>query len=135
MIKKINIFILFLSLSVMGMSQTEDNKCGQLPHVNPTVKPVCSDDIKAILSDNLPSAFKKDGKYESSFKMIVDCNGVIESVIYKKGNLSDIQQKHFLAQIKKLKDWTAGQVEGRDVKTTVYITVDVVNRLLSYKVF
>jgi hypothetical protein len=135
MIKKINILILFLSLSMIGFSQTEDKKCGQLPHVNPTIKAVCSNDVQSILSENLPVSFKKDSKHESTFKMIIDCFGRIDMVIYKNGNLTKAEQKHFLLQINKLKDWTSGQVDGKDVKTTVYITVDVVNRTVIYKVY
>jgi hypothetical protein len=131
--KKINIFILFLSLSIVGFSQENIKPCGQLPQVNPTVKAKCSNDVQVILSESLPSSFSKDKNYESTFKLIVDCNGRIDMVIYKKGNLSESQQKYFLTQLNKLKDWTSGQQDGIDVSTTVYFTIDVENKELIFK--
>ena len=50
-------------------------------------------DNKVVLSESLPTSFSKDKKFESTFKLIVDCNGRIDMVIYKKGNLSESQQK------------------------------------------
>ena len=131
--KKITTLILFLSLSILSFSQDDIKPCGQLPHVNPTVKAKCTNEIDAILAESLPSSFSKDKNYESTFKLIVDCNGRIDMVIYKKGNLSESQQKYFLTQLNKLKDWSAGQVEGRDVSTTVYFTIDVKKREIVFK--
>lgn len=131
--KKLNILLLFFSLSLISFSQEDIKPCGQLPHINPTVKAKCSNDIKVVLSEKLPTSFSKDSKYESTFKLIVDCNGRIDMVIYKKGNLSESQQKYFLLQLNKLIDWTAGQVDGKDVSTTVYFTIEVVKRQISFK--
>ena len=133
--KKINIFILFLTISFVTFSQDEIKPCGQLPQINPTVKAKCSNDIQAILSESLPSSFSKDKNYESTFKLIVDCNGRIDMVIYKKGNLSESQQKYFLTQLNKLKDWTSGQKDGTDVSTTVYFTIDIVKRSVTFERF
>ena len=131
--KKLNIIIIFLSLSLVSFSQDDIKPCGQLPHVNPTVKAKCSNDIQTVLTESLPASFSKAKSYESTFKLIVDCNGRIDMVIYKKGNLTESQQKYFLTQFNKLKDWSAGQVEAKDVSTTVYFTIDVVKRELSFK--
>lgn len=134
MLQKINLFILFIGLATIGFSQSEDIKpCGQLPYATPTVKAKCENDMQKILSANLPATFKKDKSYNSSFKLIIDCNGRIDMVIYKKGNFTEAQQKHFLTLINTLKDWKAGQVDGKDVSTTVYITIDVNNRLVDVK--
>ena len=81
----------------------------------------------------MPASFSKAKSYESTFKLIVDCNGRIDMVIYKKGNLTESQQKYFLTQFNKLKDWSAGQVDAKGVSTTVYFTIDVVKRELSFK--
>ena len=104
-------------------------------NVNPTVKAKCSNDIQSILNENLPASLSKEKTYTSSFKLLVDCNGSIDMVIYKKGDLSETQQKYFLTQLNKLNDWTAGQVEGSDVSTTVYITIDINKRQLAYKIY
>lgn len=135
MTKGIKVLLVFLSLTMVGFSQEDIKPCGQLPHVNPTVKTKCLSDVKSILSNGLPSSFNKEKSYQSSFKLIIDCNGRIDMVIYKKGNFSEAQQKHFLTQINKLKDWSAGQVDGKDVSTTVYITIDVNKRVVTYKLY
>lgn len=131
--KKINTFLLFISLSIISFSQDEIKPCGQLPQVNPTIKAICSNDIQSVLSEDLPASFAKDKSYQSTFKLIVDCNGRIDMVIYKKGNLSEAQQVFFLNQLNKLKDWSAGQMEGKDVSTTVYFTIDVEKREIIFK--
>jgi len=135
MLKKLNILMLFMGLSMLSFSQDEIKPCGQLPTVNPTLKPKCNNDMQKVFSQNLPSSFNKEKSYNSSFKLIVDCNGRIDMVIYKKGNFSESQQKHFLTLINTLKDWNAGQVDGKDVSTTVYITIDVNKRVVSFKVY
>jgi hypothetical protein len=132
MIKSLSI-ITFLLISSFSFSQKEIKPCGQLPQVNPTVKPICENNIQNILSTGLPSIFKEKAKYESTFKLLIDCNGRIDMVIYKNGNLDTAQQKHFLGLINKLKDWKAGQVNEVDVTTTVYFTIDIDNRKLVYK--
>lgn len=133
--KKINFLLLFLGLTIISFSQDTYKKCGQLPHLNPTVKAKCSNDIQKILAEALPASFVKGKTYTSSFKLIIDCNGIIDMVIYKKGDLSTEQQKYFLTQINKLKDWSAGQLNGKDVSTTIYMAIDVSNRQMSYKLF
>jgi len=132
MIKTLSIITVLL-ISSITFSQNEIKPCGKLPHVNPTVKPICENDIQNVLSENLPSSFKEKVKYESTFKLLIDCNGRIDMVIYKRGNLTTTQQKHFLGLINTLKDWKAGQSNKVDVTTTVYFTIDVDNRQLVYK--
>lgn len=132
MIKRLSIITAIL-ISNFAFSQEDIKPCGQLPQVNPTVKAVCENDIQKTLSTGLPSIFKEKAKYESTFKLIVDCNGRIDMVIYKNGNLSSAQQKHFLVLINELKDWQAGQVNKNTVSTTVYFTIDIDNRKLVYK--
>ena len=132
MIKSLSI-ITFLLISSFSFSQKEIKPCGQLPQVNPTVKPICENNIQNILSTGLPSIFKEKAKYESTFKLLIDCNGRIDMVIYKNGNLSAAQQKHFLVLINELKDWKAGQQNKTDVTTTVYFTIDIDDRKVEYK--
>jgi len=132
MIKKLSIVAAIL-ISSIGFSQDEIKPCGQLPQANPSVKAVCENNIQSILSSDLPSLFKEKAKYESTFKLLVDCNGRIDMVIYKNGNLDSAQQKHFLGLINELKDWKAGQSNKVDVTTTVYFTIDIDNRIVEYK--
>jgi len=132
MIKSLSIIALVF-MSTWSFSQDDIKPCGQLPYAVPTVKAVCENDIQKILSDSLPTLFKEKGKYESTFKLLVDCNGRIDMVIYKNGNLDTEQQKHFLLLFNDLKDWKAGQVKEVDVSTTVYFTVNIVNRQLEFK--
>lgn len=132
MIKSISIIALLL-VSSLTFSQEEIKPCGQLPFANPTVKPICENNIQNVLSEGLPSIFKEKATYESTFKLLIDCNGRIDMVIYKNGNLDTAQQKHFLSLINKLKDWKAGQMNEVDVTTTVYFTIDIDNRKLVYK--
>ena len=132
MIKLLSVLLVFLTTTV-SFSQDDIKPCGQLPHVNPTVKPICENDIQKVLSDSLPLIFKEKAKYESTFKLLIDCNGRIDMVIYKNGNLNTEQQKHFLLLLNDLKDWKAGQVNDVDVSTTVYFTIDIINRQLEFK--
>tara|TARA_B100000809_G_C15020914_1_gene488405 strand:- start:285 stop:689 length:405 start_codon:yes stop_codon:yes gene_type:complete len=131
--KKLNVFVLFLILSIVSFSQESIKPCGQIPQINPTVKAKCLNDINEVLSESLPESFSKDKKYESTFKLIVDCNGRIDMVIYKRGNLSESQQKYFLTQLNELKDWTSAQHNGTDVSTAVYFTIDLAERQITFK--
>ncbi len=132
MIKSIPLIAVFL-ISIVSFSQDEIKPCGQLSNDNPTVKPVCETNIENVLTDNLPLIFKEKAKYKSTFKLLIDCNGRIDMVIYKNGNLDTAQQKHFLLLINKLRGWKAGQVNEVDVSTTVYLTIDIDDRQLKVK--
>ena len=58
--KKINLLLLFVSLALVSFSQDDIKKCGQIPHVNPTVKAKCSNDIQSIPTENLPASLAKN---------------------------------------------------------------------------
>ena len=132
MIKIISIIAIVL-MSSLSIAQDEIKPCGQLPHVNPTVKAICESSIKEVLSDSLSPIFKEKSKYESTYKLLIDCNGRVDMVIYKNGNLSSEQQKYFLLKLNELRDWKACQVNKVDVSTTVYFTIDIINRQLEFK--
>jgi len=131
--KKLSLLLIFVSVSFLNFAQ--DKPCGQLPVVNPQVKAVCHSDIKTILTKDLPETFTKKSKHHGTFKLIVDCNGEINMVISKKGNLTPEEEKYFLVQINDLRDWTPAKVKGGDVSSTVYFTVDINNRVLTFKQF
>lgn len=130
--KKLSI-IVAVFISSVAFSQDEIKPCGQLPQVNPTVKAICENDINGILSEGLPASFKLKESYKSTFKLLIDCNGRIDMVIYKNGTLNSAQQKHFLVLLNKLKDWKSGQLNEVDVTTSVYFTIDIENRELEIK--
>jgi len=132
MIKSLSIVTVFI-VSSFSFSQADIKPCGQLPNINPTVKPICENNIQKVLSSSLPLLFKEKSKYESTFKLLIDCNGRIDMVIYKNGNLDTSQQKYFLGLINTLKDWKAGQSNKVDVSTSVYFTIDIDDRQLVYK--
>ncbi len=129
------LFILFISIFLVSTSFSQDRQCGQLPVIKPSEKAVCNNDVAKILNENLPEVFKKDQSYQSSFKIILDCNGIIDFVVYKKGNLNTEQQKYFLTQINKLKDWKVAKQNDRYVSSVLYITIDVNNRKAEYKFY
>lgn len=109
--------------------------CGQLPVINPTEKAICNNNVAEILNENIPESFKKGESYHASFKIILDCNGIIDFVVYKKGNLTTEQQKYFLTQINKLKDWKVAKNKGVEVSSNIYITIDVENRKATYQFY
>lgn len=131
--KKIVFILLTVVISTVGFSQ--DRQCGQLPVIKPTEKAVCNNDVSKILNENMPEVFKKDEAYHSSFKIILDCNGLIEFVVYKKGNLNTEQQKYFLTQINKLKDWQVAKDNGKYVSSVLFITIDVNKRVADFKFY
>jgi len=130
--KLLTLFITFLLVSI---SFAQDRQCGQLPVIKPTEKAICNNDVSSILNENLPVIFKKTETYHSSFKIILDCNGLIEFVVYKKGNLNTEQQKYFLTQINKLKDWKVAKQDGNHVSSVLFITIDVKKRKVEYKFY
>lgn len=126
---------LFITVLLVSTSFAQDRQCGQLPVIKPTEKAVCNNDVSSILNDNIPVIFKKTETYHSSFKIILDCNGLIEFVVYKKGNLNTEQQKYFLTQINKLKDWKVAKQNGNYVSSVLFITIDVKKRKAEYKFY
>jgi len=113
----------------------QDKPCGQLPVIKPTEKAVCSNDVSKILNEDVPESFKLKETYKASFKIILDCNGVIDFVVYKKGNLNTQQQKYFLTQINKLKNWKVAKQDGKEVSSVIYIEIEVKSRKVAYKFY
>jgi hypothetical protein len=133
--KILNLLILTIGISLTATAQTEDKVCNQIAIAKPDKKATCSDDIEKILSEKLPSSFTQKSEHDGNFKLIVDCNGVVDMVIFKQGNLTSAEQKYFLTQINKLKTWTSAEFEGKTVTTYVYIRVEIKNRQLTYKLY
>lgn len=131
--KKFKLLLLIVVIGTTTFAQDDIKECGQLPHLNPTFKAICSTDIEKVLSADLSSSFLKEKLYTATFKLIIDCNGRIDMVIYKKGNLSAEQQKHFLYKLNDLKDWQAGKIDGSDVSTTVYFLIDISKKTVTFK--
>jgi hypothetical protein len=129
------LFTFLIAVFLISFSYAQDRQCGQLPVIKPTEKAVCNNDVSLILNENLPEVFKKNETYHSSFKIILDCNGLIEFVVYKKGNLNTEQQKYFLTQINKLKDWKVAKQNGNYVSSVLFITIDVKKRKAEYKFY
>ena len=131
--KFLNILLIFF---ISGALYAQNDKpCGQLPVLKPDVKAVCHEDVQNILSHELPSIFKKKESYKASFKIILDCNGSIDMVIYKDGNLNTEQQIHFLNKINQLKKWTPAKENNNEVTSTIFLTININKGEVEYKFY
>ena len=79
-----------------------------------------------IIKEEL-SSFKENEKFTAVYKVVVNCDGVTESVMYLRGSFAKDQQDAVKNMIVKSK-WKAGIKEKRDVSSTVFITVNVENK-------
>lgn len=127
---------LTLSLSIaQEQNATEEKTCNQIPIARPDQKAKCADNYEQILSQDIPESLLDEKSHWGNFKLIVNCNGQIDFVTYQKGTLTTEEQKHFLALINKLKQWTSAVYKKETVSTYVFISIKVENNQISVELF
>ncbi len=135
--KKLFLFVvIFLGLNGFSQAETEKEKpCNQIPVAKPSEKATYKGDLEKDFAKQLPDSFKKAENVSGTFKFIVDCNGHIETIIFKNGNFSNEQQAYFQKKISELNNWTAGKLNDKNVSTYVYLTIDLNKGVLTVKVY
>lgn len=117
------VFILFLMLSLSGAGFSQDkNKCSQLPFADVDTKPELLSDLAKTIKETHPVSFADKTEHTGTYKVVVDCNGDVSSVMYREGNYTEQEEVWMFAQLKSA-DWKAGIKDEKEVSSTVFVTV------------
>jgi hypothetical protein len=109
---------------MISYSQSDD--CGQLPRAKVDKKAEINNNFKELVESEMLSSLKKDGEHQAVIKMYVDCHGEVAKHKYERGNMTDSEQKWIWNLVGK-STWTPAVFEKKDVTSTVYLTIDIVN--------
>ena len=124
---------LILSFTLVGFSQDDKLPCNDLPYATPEHKAKYDGDIEKYFSDDLSAEMKK-GTVSGTFRMYVDCYGEVTKAGFQSGEMKDSDQKKMIDLIYKMK-WKPAQVKGKDVTSSVFIVLEIVNGQVAVKVY
>ncbi|MCB9222679.1 MAG: hypothetical protein R2780_12295 [Crocinitomicaceae bacterium] len=110
-----------MSFSIAGFSQNE-NKCGQLPFAVVDQKAELKTDLKKDIEDTNPASFADKNEHKANFKVVVACNGSVQSVMYQSGNFNEQEQVWMKVQLKN-SSWKPAVLSEKEVSSTVIVTV------------
>jgi hypothetical protein len=123
--KILSFFILLLAGHVV-LAQPEKTPCSGLPVAVPEVRAVSkTSDLGKYFETRVPEKLKK-GTHAAVYKLIVDCNGTVTQIDYQRGTFSETDQSDYRTQIAEL-EWKPAQQKSKDVTSTVFVTLEIVN--------
>jgi hypothetical protein len=107
---------------VLGANAQEKNKCSQLPFAVVDVKPELKSDLAKNIENGHPVSFGDKEEHKGTFKVVVDCNGSVQSVMYRDGNYSKQEEVYMFSQLKGT-EWKPAILKEKEVSATVFVTV------------
>jgi hypothetical protein len=120
--------ILLIAAAASGFSQTK-NKCTQLPFATVDEIAVMKSDLKKEIVNTHPVSFADDKEHTGTYKVVIDCNGKVNSVMYKSGNFNEQERVWMDVQIKGT-EWKAAVLDKKDVSSTIFLTVTSLNLIV-----
>lgn len=119
------ILVFALLIGAAGMAQ-EKKECNQLPYAKVDTKAEVKGELNDIIASTMPASLKEDGTHEAVLKMYVDCFGQVTKLKMEKSNLNDADGK-WLWNVIKNTTWQPATAMKKDVTSTVFISVTIVN--------
>lgn len=117
------VIVLFSLMLLSGTGFSQDKKkCGQLPYAVVDTKPVLLSDMAKTIKETHPVSFADKTEHTGTYKVVVDCNGDVSSVMYREGNYTEQEEVWMFAQLKSA-DWKAGIKDEKEVSSTVFVAV------------
>lgn len=116
--------LFFVGAVMIGFGQDE-KPCNQIPKGSPDVKV----EMPNWLSDSLTVYFIKenleiDGNGQAHLKLIVDCHGMVQHVIFQKSGFGQAEEKVIEQFLLKLQ-LTPAEVKGKKVTSNVFLHIVV----------
>lgn len=119
--KKLLFATFLFVIGTTGFGQV--STCNELPIANPDVR-ATAEGADAHFNANMPASIGNDENTHGVFKVLVDCEGEVGTVVYTNGEMSDAQADDIIEVIKTL-GFTAGKKDGEFKKTYAYISLKI----------
>ena len=119
--RKLLFSTILIAFATVAYNQT--TPCNDLPIASPEVK-ATAENADAYLQEHLPTSIGATENTHGVFKASIDCDGVVGTVTYQTGEMTDQQANDMIDVIKNL-NFTAAQNGGENVKTFVFISLKI----------
>jgi len=127
--KKYLLVMLGLLFNIFVSAQENEKWCNELPHARPEKAAIFSGDVTAYFANQLLPEHKK-GNHSAVFKLVVNCKGEAENIVYQDGSLLDKDKGYFADLIKAMVWKPAFNKSGKEISSIVFITIKIANGTL-----